>query len=216
MKAIFLNVMQGKLPQLVDVPTNGLYVGTLDFKFIKEKLGCVMLDSAQRSFCGKTYRIFVDDVGVRSCRLGAIGADPNCELYGNLMIFKGENNRGRLTDLTEEDLALFKEHTQIRRLGSWSVLTGIEFPKPKTVKPKALPTIPQQQFVFHVVRQVSKLGKVTWGVRRVRYASYVLRLRHHGDDGLYFASDVVARDVAEVKQKYEKDVQIHVPKAVQG
>ena len=81
-------------------------------------------------------------------------------------------------------------------------------------QPVALPTIPETEFVYHVVRRVSPMGKIQWLVRRVRYENYVLRLRHYGDDGMYFASEAVANDVKAVKEKYEKDVQIHVPKAV--
>ena len=86
--------------------------------------------------------------------------------------------------------------------------------KKSDFQPVALPTIPETDFVYHVVRRVSPLGKVLWIVRRATYTSYVLRLRHHGDDGMYFASESVANDVAAVKQKYEKDVLIHAPKAV--
>lgn len=78
--------------------------------------------------------------------------------------------------------------------------------------PKALPTIPECEFVYHVVRYVSKLGNVSWKVRRVRYLSYKNRLAYCGDDGRYFASEAVANDVRAVKEKYEKDVAIHVPK----
>ena len=77
---------------------------------------------------------------------------------------------------------------------------------------KALPTIPDCEFVYHVVRRLSPLGKPFWVVLKVRYTSYVLRLRHHGDDGMYFASESVADDVRAVKEKYEKDVAVHVPK----
>ena len=86
--------------------------------------------------------------------------------------------------------------------------------KKSDFQPVALPTIPPCEYVYHVVRSTSKLGKVIWKVRRVRYASYELRLAHHGDDGRYFASEAVANDVKAVKEKYEKDVQVHAPKAV--
>ena len=81
----------------------------------------------------------------------------------------------------------------------------------RKTEPKALPVIPPCEYVYHVVRYVTKLGKGCWKVRTVRYASYELRLRHHGDDGMYFASETVANDVKNVKEKYEKDVQVHVP-----
>ena len=82
--------------------------------------------------------------------------------------------------------------------------------------PLALPRIPYTgDPVYHAVRRVSPLGKPFWVVLTVQYASYVLRLRHHGDDGRYFASEAVARDYCAVKQKYERDVQPHV-KAVAG
>ena len=86
--------------------------------------------------------------------------------------------------------------------------------KKNDFQPVALPTIPETEFVYHVVRRVSPMEKIQWLVRRVRYENYVLRLRHYGDDGMYFASETVANDVAAVKQKYEKDVLIHAPKAV--
>ena len=85
----------------------------------------------------------------------------------------------------------------------------------KTIEPKALPTIPECEYVYHVIRRVSPHGDVKWVVRRAMYSSYVLRLRHHGDDGMYFASERVAKDYAEIKQKYEKDVAPHAPKAVE-
>ena len=81
----------------------------------------------------------------------------------------------------------------------------------KNFQPMALPTIPACEYVYHVVRRVSPLGNVFWIVLTVRYNSYELRLRYFGDDGLYFASSVVANDVKAVKQKYEKDVQLHAP-----
>ena len=84
----------------------------------------------------------------------------------------------------------------------------------RKIEPVSLPTIPPCEYVYHVMRQTTKLGKICWKVRRVRYVSYELRLRHHGDDGLYFASEAVANDVKSVKEKYEKDVQVHAPKAV--
>ena len=86
--------------------------------------------------------------------------------------------------------------------------------KTRKIEPLALPTIPPCEFVYHVMQYRTKLGKVCWKVRCVRYASYELRLRHHGDDGMYFASEAVANDVKSVKEKYDKDVQVHVPKAV--
>lgn len=72
--------------------------------------------------------------------------------------------------------------------------------------PKALPTIPECEYVYHVVRRVSLEGKTKWIVRRARYSSYVLRLRHHGDDGMYFASEKVANDVRNVKELYQRNV----------
>ena len=84
----------------------------------------------------------------------------------------------------------------------------------KKIEPKALPTIPPCKYVYHVVRRVSPKGRVQWVVRRAMYNSYVLRLRHHGDDGMYFASEIVAKDYAEVKQKWERDVAPHAPQGV--
>ena len=81
--------------------------------------------------------------------------------------------------------------------------------KRKNFEPLALPTIPVCDFVFHVVRRVSPLGNVKWIVRRVRYESYVIRLRYHGDDGMYFASECVAQDTVTIKEKYEFDVLPH-------
>ena len=73
--------------------------------------------------------------------------------------------------------------------------------------PLAVPTIPECKFVYHVIH-----WKGHWVVRAVRYQSYKTRLAYYGDDGLYFASEVVANDVRAVKEKYEKDVAIHAPK----
>ena len=84
----------------------------------------------------------------------------------------------------------------------------------KKIEPKALPTIPPCKYVYHVVRRVSPKGRVQWVVRRAMYNSYVLRLRYHGDDGMYFASEIVAKDYAEIKQKYEMDVAPHAPQGV--
>lgn len=81
--------------------------------------------------------------------------------------------------------------------------------KKNDFSPVALPTIPPCKYVYHVIRRVSPHGAVQWVVRRALYSSYVLRLRHHGDDGMYFASESVANDVKAVKEKYEKDVMIH-------
>ena len=87
--------------------------------------------------------------------------------------------------------------------------------KRSNFEPIARPTIPPCDVVYHAVRRVSPLGKATWIVRRARYKNYVLRLRHHGDDGRYFASESVAKDYCAVKQKYERDVQPHI-EAVAG
>ena len=73
-------------------------------------------------------------------------------------------------------------------------------------QPKALPTIPVCKFVYHVCHRVSPSGKSFWIVRKATYESYVLRLRHYGDDGLYFADEAVANDVRASKEKYEKNV----------
>ena len=80
--------------------------------------------------------------------------------------------------------------------------------KKNDFEPKALPTIPECEYVYHVVRRVSLHGNVQWVVRRAMYSSYVLRLRHHGDDGLYFASETVANDVRAVKEQYNKNVSL--------
>lgn len=82
--------------------------------------------------------------------------------------------------------------------------------------PKALPTIPPCKYVYHVVRRVSPKGRVQWVVRRAMYNSYVLRLRHHGDDGMYFASEAVANDVKLVKERYQRDVAPHASQGVNG
>ena len=87
--------------------------------------------------------------------------------------------------------------------------------KKTNFEPKALPTIPECEYVYHVIRRVSLYGGVKWIVRRAKYSSYVLRLRHEGDDGMYFASETVANDMKAVKEKYEKNVAPHVPKAVE-
>lgn len=87
--------------------------------------------------------------------------------------------------------------------------------KKNDFSPVALPTIPPCKYVYHVIRRVSPHGAVQWVVRRAMYSSYVLRLRHHGDDGMYFASEIVAKDYAEIKQKYEMDVAPHAPQGVQ-
>lgn len=87
--------------------------------------------------------------------------------------------------------------------------------KKNDFSPVALPTIPPCKYVYHVIRRVSPHGAVKWVVRRAMYNSYVLRLRHHGDDGMYFASEIVAKDYAEIKQKYEMDVAPHAPQGVQ-
>lgn len=81
--------------------------------------------------------------------------------------------------------------------------------KKNDFSPVALPTIPPCKYVYHVIRRVNPNGAVQWVVRRAMYSSYVLRLRHHGDDGMYFASESVANDVKAVKERYEKDVMIH-------
>lgn len=81
--------------------------------------------------------------------------------------------------------------------------------KKNDFSPVALPTIPPCKYVYHVIRRVSPHGAIKWVVRRAMYSSYVLRLRHHGDDGMYFASESVANDVKAVKERYEKDVMIH-------
>ena len=82
----------------------------------------------------------------------------------------------------------------------------------RKIEPLAPPKIPPCKYVYHVVKTHSKSGKTRWIIRKALYSSYVLRLRYWGDDGLWFASEIVASDTVTVKMKYQRDVEPHAPK----
>lgn len=53
-------------------------------------------------------------------------------------------------------------------------------------------------YLWHVIRRTSKKGKVFWLVRGVTRTSYENRMRNvtSADDGMYFAFEDVARNIA--------------------
>ena len=64
-------------------------------------------------------------------------------------------------------------------------------------KNRSTPILPENEFVFHVIRFRSKYGAIKWIVKAVRWASYLSRMKHYGDDGLYFSTKEKAAQVAE-------------------
>lgn len=58
------------------------------------------------------------------------------------------------------------------------------------------PTLPESEFVYHVIKFRSKLGVKKWKVRSVRWTSYLSRIKHYGNDGRYFSTKEKAEKVA--------------------
>ena len=126
MKAIFFEAMAGKLPELVEVPEKE---GRLDYAWMEEKIGygCDCLDSTLRCIGEKTYRIWVDDSGVKRARLTAYGSET-CWLFGNMFIFGKEDLHGELTEVTEHDL----EHIKARVRPWFDIVMLFDLSHPKT------------------------------------------------------------------------------------
>lgn len=64
----------------------------------------------------------------------------------------------------------------------------------------------EQPYLWHVIRGKTKLGNVVWRVRRVRWESYVLRMKHvkGADDGRYFVYEDEAQNFALAKRIQQK------------
>lgn len=103
MKAIFFGAMEGKYPELVEIPEKE--DGVLDYAWIEEKIGhcCDCLDHTLRLVGGKPYRFLVDDLGARNAEMTAYGGQ-DCMLWGNMFIFRPEDKHGNLVEPTEDDV----------------------------------------------------------------------------------------------------------------
>ena len=109
MKAIFFAAMEGKYPELVEIPEKE--DGVLDYAWMKEKIGygCDCLDHTLRLVDGRPYRFIVDDLGARNAQLTAYG-NEHCVLWGNMFIFRPEDKHGDLVEPTEEDVEYLMLH----------------------------------------------------------------------------------------------------------
>lgn len=109
MKAIFFGAMEGRWPELVDIPERE--DGSLDYAWIEEMIGhgCDCLDHTLRLVGGKPYRFLVDDLGARNAELTAYG-NEHCVLWGNMFIFRPEDKHGNLVEPTEADVAHLTLH----------------------------------------------------------------------------------------------------------
>ena len=108
MKGIFFDAMAGKDPELVDVPEKG---DRLDFDYMCKKIGhnCLYLDSTLRVVENRTFRIWVDDLGINNAYMTAYGS-KSCFLFGNMFIFVRDNCEGNLAAPTQDDVELLKRH----------------------------------------------------------------------------------------------------------
>ena len=109
MKAIFFEAMAGKEPELVDIPEKD---GILDYGWMENKIGygCNMLDSTLRCVGERTYRFWVDDLGIDNAkRITAYGSEY-CWLFGNMFIFRKEDKKGNLVEPTQGDVEFLKQH----------------------------------------------------------------------------------------------------------
>ena len=94
MKVIFLNVEEKKPPEVMEID------GELDT--IKKLIGCNGVDSTLYKIGNATFRIYLDDTGVKKENYKESAYSP-CRLYplvGNLVLV-GENARGESKSLSD-------------------------------------------------------------------------------------------------------------------
>lgn len=126
MKAIFFGAMEGQMPELIDIPERD---GRLDFAWMKEKIGhgCDMLDSTLRCVGVRTYRFWVDDLGIDNAKRITAYGDADCWLLGNMFIFRKEDKQGNLVEPTQDDVEFLKQH--IGQFFESKILFDLSHPK---------------------------------------------------------------------------------------
>ena len=96
MKAIYLNVENGKAPKVVDIEDN--------LNEFYKMLNCKTIDIVTRKIGNNYYDIICDDNGLFKdiTITSAIDNKNKSALVGNLLIVGLPNDDGNLTDLTDE------------------------------------------------------------------------------------------------------------------
>ena len=98
MKAIYLNVLQGELPKIVDIKD--------DLKTYYELLKCDTIDIVTRTIEGKNFSVVCDDEGllVEKPIVSAIDKNKKCQFVGNLIFCGMPTDEGEMTSLTEDEI----------------------------------------------------------------------------------------------------------------
>lgn len=102
MKVIYLNVVDRKAPEVLDVDD--------ELETYQRLIGCDCIDIVRREIGGKPYRIICDDEGYFKKDAFFISAVSNirgnCPLVGNLVICGDYVKDGELTGLTKKEEGL--------------------------------------------------------------------------------------------------------------
>lgn len=113
MKCIFINVLENRYPEVVDIlPENHIF---------SDMLRCDWLDFCYREIDGKKYTFIVDDVGLYRENPKPAVIDENLEVHlvGNVLIFGFPDNEGELTELTTDDIkAIMRRTISIKKSGA--------------------------------------------------------------------------------------------------
>ena len=98
MKAIYLNVNENQLPEVIDIPD--------ELETYYKLCQCTCIDIVTRKIGKNPYRIVCDDEGlfVDSPKISAIDETYQPQLVGNLVICGMPNDDGELTELTDKDV----------------------------------------------------------------------------------------------------------------
>lgn len=98
MKAIYLNVNENQMPEIIDI--------TDELETYYKLCQCTCIDIVTRHIGKTPYSIVCDDEGlfVNSPKISAVDKDYQPQLVGNLVICGMPDDEGNLTELTGRDL----------------------------------------------------------------------------------------------------------------
>lgn len=104
MKAIYLNVNENQMPEIIDI--------TEELETFYKLCQCTCIDIVTRKIGKNPYSIVCDDEGlfVDSPKISAIDETYQPQLVGNLVICGMPNDDGELTELTGRDLYNILQH----------------------------------------------------------------------------------------------------------
>ena len=98
MKAIYLNVNENQLPEVIDIPD--------ELETYYKLCQCTCIDIVTRKIGKNPYSIVCDDEGlfVDSPKISAVDETYQPQLVGNLVICGMPNDDGELTEQTDSDV----------------------------------------------------------------------------------------------------------------